>query len=296
MAAPAPSEWSAAYARIQRLADRDVLQLLQRAYRDINRMLAKLDGRNTLSDMVRIEQLQTVKRNLLRAQAEIFQNMGDIIRARRLEAAARATILGSSIDEAIFEAVGKGELAQKLRGSLTAGLNQTIDVAIARITISQVPLAERIYRTAVWMDGRLDRAINSALARGLSAREFAAEARSWFNPGTPGGTRYAALRLARTEINNAFHATSIVQAAEKPWIDNMQWHLSRSHPKPDECDAIAKGGKDGDGIYPPVDVPAKPHPQCFCFVTPISPDEDEFLDNLVSGKYDSYLIGKGASI
>lgn len=293
MPEPQPQEWAQAYARIQRLADRDVLAELRRAVRDINHMLRQIDPNlGRVGDLVRIQQLQTVKRNLLNRQSEIFTRMGDIIAARREAAAAAATNLGSAIDQVLFDAIGQGEVARQLKSSLNSGLAQTIDVAVTRITVSQVPLAQRIYNSTVRANGTIQKRINSALLRGLSAQEFAREARDWFNPDTPGGVRYAAFRLARTEINNAFHATSVIQAQEKPWIDNMQWHLSRSHPKADDCDRLAKGGPKGDGVYPKGEVPKKPHPQCFCFVTPVSPDEDEFLDNLVAGKYDQYLRQK----
>lgn len=293
MPIPEPIDWSQAYARVQRLADRDVLVVLRRAYRDINRMLREIERRPAgVGNMVREEQLRTVKRSLLRAQAEIFRKMGDIIRARRLEAAARAIQLGSAIDDVLFAAAGRTDQARALKASLLTGLESSVEVAMVRMGVSAVPLAERIYRTAEWMNGRLDLKINSALARGLNAREFAKEARDWFNPDVPGGTRYAAYRLARSEINNAYHAMSVANSAEKPWIEGMKWHLSRSHPRPDVCDEYARGGREGNGVYRPQDVPRKPHPHCFCFVTPESPDEDEFLDNLVAGRYNGYLDQK----
>lgn len=292
MSVPEPLEWSAAHAKIQNAAADQILRSIARAHWDIIRMLRALDDRGNVSDLVRAEQLRTIQRAMLRQQAIIWRQLGDTIRAKRLEAAARAIVLGSAIDDVLFEALGREEDARALKRSLLAGAEQTMDVAIARIYVSAIPLSERIYQSRVWADGRIQRLINSALLRGLSAREFAKEARDWFNPNTPGGARYAALRLARTEINNAFHATSVAQADEKPWINKMKWHLSRSHPKPDICDQYAKGGKDGDGVYPVRDVPRKPHPQCFCFVTPISPNEDDFLDNLVAGKYDAYLESK----
>jgi len=293
MPEPQPQDWVRAYARVQQVADRDVLAELRRAARDIDQMLRGIDpALGRVGDLVRMQQLQTVKRNLLARQAEIFSRMGDIIAERRTLAALAATNLGSAIDGALFDSFGQGEIVRQLRASLISGLNQTIDVAVTRMMVSQVPLSQRIYNSSVRANGTIQRRINSALLRGLSAQEFAREARDWFRPDTPGGIRYAALRLARTEINNAFHATSVAQAQEKPWIDSVKWHLSRSHPKADDCDRLAQGGPKGDGVYPKGDTPRKPHPQCFCFVTPVSPDEDEFLDGLVLGRYDQYLRQK----
>lgn len=290
MAIPKPTDWSVAYARVQRLADRDILKVLRQAYKDIDRMLTEIQRRpDGIGNLVRREQLLTVKRNLLREQAAIFNRLGDIVRARRLEAAARAIRLGNAIDTALLDAAGRTGQAKALREAMLRGLSETIEIALTRMGQSALPLSERIYRTRVWMDGRLGRMIDSALLRGLTAREFAAEARAWFNPDVPGGTRYAALRLARTEINNAFHAVSVNNADEKPWVEFMKWHLSRSHPKPDVCDQYARGGTRGNGLYAPRDVPRKPHPHCFCYVTQVAPDEDQFLDRLVAGEFDDFL-------
>jgi hypothetical protein len=238
---------------------------------------------------VREEQLRLIQRNLLREQAAIFNRLGDVVRARRLEAAARAIQLGNAVDAALFERIGATGQASALRQAALGGVDHTVEVALTRMGQSEVPLAQRIYRTRVWMDGRVQNMINSALSRGLSAREFAKEAIDWFRPDTPGGVRYASMRLARTEINNAFHAVSVNHSAERPWVEGMRWRLSGSHPKPDICDEYAKGGGKGDGIYPVQDVPRKPHPHCFCYVTPEVPDEDQFLDALVGGQYDKYL-------
>jgi hypothetical protein len=291
MAIPEPADWSAAHARIQRLAATEILRSIGRAHWDMIRMLNAMRG-GGIGELVRAEQLRTIQRAMLRQQAIIWRKLGDVIRARRLEAAARAITLGSAIDDVLLAAAGRDADARALKRSLVAGAEQSLEVAMVRMSVSAIPLADRIYQSRVLLDGRVQRMINSALLRGLSAREFAKEARDWFNPNVPGGPRYAAMRLARTEINNAFHATSVLQADEKPWIRSMKWHLSRSHPKADTCDLYAKGGREGDGVYPVRDVPRKPHPQCFCFVTPISPSEDEFLDNLVAGRYDNYLNSK----
>lgn len=293
MAAPEPIDWIRGYVRIQQVADREILRVIARAHWDIVRMLRSYEGRPlSISELVRIEQLKTIQRNMMRKQAEIWERLGDIIRARQLQAAALAINLGSAIDDVLLAATGREDDARALKRALTAGTEQSMNTAMARMGLSAVPLSQKIYLDRVWMDGRIQRLINSALLRGLSAREFASEARNWFSPNTPGGVRYAAMRLARTEINNAFHATSVMQAQEKPWISQMKWHLSRSHPKADECDALAKGGKEGDGVYAKNEVPRKPHPQCLCFVTPVPVDEDAFLDAFVAGKYDDYLKSK----
>lgn len=298
--APGPQDWLRAYAKIQRAADAEVMALLRRSLSDINRSIAAAEafGKAGVGEAVRIEQMRRIRAAMLREQAELFRKVGDVIAARRSEAAARASSLGSLIDSLALGAGGRDIEGKLLADALLRGLDQTIEVAVTRMTQSAIGLSERIYRTRVWMDGRVEKMINSALARGLTVRDFAAEAQGWFNPNVPGGARYASLRLARSEINNAYHAISVNQAAEKPWVDGMKWNLSRSHPKPDQCDVYATedGFQMGPGVFPPRDVPRKPHPHCLCTVTPVLPDEDEFLANLTGGRYDDYLARKQAAI
>lgn len=296
---PNPKDWIAAYAKVQQVADREVLAMLQRATADLRRTIRALEALPTggIGRQVRLEQYRRVRAAMLREQAQIFTKLGDVVRARRLEAAARASALGSQIDQLAFSAAGRAAEGKLLADALTRGLGNTIETMVTRMTQSQFPLAERIYRTQIWMDGRVQVKINSALARGLSAKEFAAEAVDWFSPDTPGGVRYASLRLARTEINNAFHAMSINQAAEKPWVNAMKWNLSGSHPKADDCDALANDNSFdlGPGLFPPRDVPRKPHPHCLCCVTPETVSETNFIDSLASGQYDDYLNAKRAA-
>jgi hypothetical protein len=290
-AQPQPNEWLAAYARVQRLADRDILRLLDQSLKDTRRMLRALEKKSNIGAMVRAEQLRTIKRHMLAEQAKIFRKLGDIVSARRVEAAARAVALGTATDAALFSAIGDTARARALGEALSQGLAHSTEVAVTRMTQSSFPLAQRIYRTQAWMDGRVEAGINSALARGLSAKEFAREAEDWFNPNTPGGVRYAALRLARSEINNAFHAISVNSAMGKPWVHGMQWHLSSSHPKADVCDQYAHEDHSrlGAGVYKVEEVPRKPHPHCFCYVTPVLESEDAFIDNMFAGKYDAQI-------
>lgn len=288
---PEDSEWLRAYAKVQTVTDRQILAVLHNAYRDISRMLRALEGKQGIGAAVRREQLLLVRQSILTRLAQIYREMNLIIVAQRLEAGAAAINLGTRVNGVLFQSAGRADLVPLLRDGVMAGMERTIEVVTTRMTQSRFDLAQRIYRSELWTQGQVERLINSALARGLTAKEFAKEARVLFNPNTPGGIRFAAFRLARTEINNSFHAISVNQVAEAPWITGMKWHLSRSHPKSDDCDALANEDRFdmGPGVFPTEQVPRKPHPQCFCYVTPISLDEDAFLDGLVAGKFDPYI-------
>lgn len=147
-------------------------------------------------------------------------------------------------------------------------------------------LSERVYLNTRASIGRIHRTIESGLVRNLSARELAKEVKGLIDPSTPGGVSYAANRLARTEINNAYHWTAREHMASRPWINGVEWLLSGSHPEPDQCDTLAD-----EGPYASNEVPDKPHPQCLCSIIPLLPSEDEFLDSLLGGDYDDYLQG-----
>lgn len=293
MAAPQPEEHLSAYAGIQRTADREILAALRLAYRDVGSQLgalARAGGNNDAS--LQRQRLLAVKKAILEAQAEFYERAGKVIDKRRVQAAARAIQVSGRYDQAVFARAGRGADLRALSESLEETEARAPDALVARLTGSRTPLSARVYRTQAYTQGLLDRRINSALARGLNAQEFAREVRDLVDPNTPGGVRYAALRLARTEINNAYHAMAIRAAELKPWVTGCEWHTSDSHPRPDRCDELNK-----QVFSPPSETPVKPHPQCMCYVTQVIGDpektdqenDDEFLDDLVDGLFDEVL-------
>lgn len=279
---PKPEDTSAAYAVIQRKADAEILRALREGAKDINFQLARLAG--TERAELQRSRLLAAKQAILQAQAEIFDKTGRIVEKRRAEAAARAIQVSGRYDDIAFQAVGREQDARALAAGLEATEARAVDTVVARVTGSRVPLAQRVYNTRAWADNQLERRINSGLARGLNADQMAAELRRFVNPNTPGGTRYAAMRLARTEIGNAYHAMAIRAAQLKPWVTKVEWHNSKSHVRKDKCDEL--NGR----LFDPDDVPAKPHPQCLCYITPVVDDDDEaFLDALAGGDFDEFI-------
>lgn len=291
---PDPLTYQTQRAIVLQAADADVVKLLRELQSDVQKMLREVANRpKGIGRDIREAQLRLVQRNLHAELAKTWRRLGDITAARRSEAAARAAEYNSDVNT--FRLVtgglpGGAELAQAIYNSEVDAAKSGLDRMIARTSgAAYVPLQERVYNSEVGIGSKVDRLVNSALARGLSAVEFAKEVRSFVNPLTPGGVRYAAMRLARTEINNAAHAMSVEAVRDTPWVDSMEWRLSGSHGRPDICDRLAKGGPEGDGRYPKRSVPSKPHPQCLCFVIPVTDDDDEFERKLLSGQYNQYL-------
>jgi hypothetical protein len=282
IAQPEPGDWTVANAQQLRLSDAEVLRMLRDSFNRINKQLKALPADKAVTRA----QLERTRQLLLAEQAKVFERLGDLVNARRLRSASRAAKLSAQSSAALLDAAGATSTADDLYQSLLATSQAGIQAAMARMGLSALPLSQRIYNVRTWMDGRLNRLINATLATGLNAKKFAKEARDWFNPNTPGGVRYAALRLARTEINNAFHAITVQKAIDTPWVPNMSWHLSKSHPKKDECNVIAEFN---GGVYASEKVPVRPHPQCMCYVVPEPIEEDDFVENFLAGDYDDFL-------
>jgi hypothetical protein len=118
-------------------------------------------------------------------------------------------------------------------------------------------LSQRIYRNSQAGVMAVGTIVDRGLALQLSAREIAAQVRGYYHPSVPGGASYAAMRLARTEINNAHHDTTIRVSKERPWVKGYKWNLSGSHPRPDICNTYAD-----KEVFSTANVPNKPHPQC----------------------------------
>lgn len=130
-------------------------------------------------------------------------------------------------------------------------------------------LSQRVYRNAALTSGRIERLIRGGIIQGLSARELAKSVKDYIRPDVKGGVAYAAMRLARTELNNAFHERQKEIITNKPWAMAV-WNLSKSHPHRDACNDLAEGGP-----YEASEVPDKPHPQCLCYLSyELAPEKD----------------------
>jgi hypothetical protein len=116
-----------------------------------------------------------------------------------------------------------------------------------------------------------------------------------------GTVAYNALRLARTEINQAYHWAQKEMAKENPLIIGQKWNLSNSHPLdwpfsaaymgyPEICDYRAYHDHHGlgDGVFPPGEAPPD-HPNGLCYLTDVWKPVEEILDLL--GDPDSDWMG-----
>jgi hypothetical protein len=230
-----------------------------------------------------------MRNQLRRMQAEMYQHVHKSLRDQIKHAASAAAQGEALIDDIMFSSIGVHLPA--MEAAHIAHATSAVENLYSRAAAG-IPLSAQVYKTQSLGSGLVDRAVNRGIALGSSAKDIAKSVRGMIHPGTPGGVSYAAMRLGRTELNNAFHRTQVSQAQRKPWINGMQWNISGSHEQIDECDDYAEEGHypNGEpGVFRPEDVPMKPHPQCLCFVTSVTVSRDEFLNRFMEGEYSTYI-------
>lgn len=291
---PSPAKkanWLVRYIGVQQAYDKNVLVALQQASVDALKSVAKYEGKDNISSKVAIYQSSLVRSEIRKIVRDLFQGLTPVINAGASDAAEAAAKAALSQDAKVLELLfaNPKELAD-YKASLKQTARHGIQAMVDRVLNPQWPLSTRVWNSGAMASGALDRKINSALARNASAVDLAKLVEGDLLPqhvkgGKPGGTSYAAYRLARTEINNAFHAQSIGQAQDSPWVVDMEWHLSlmhKDHPG-DLCESYAR-----EQYFVKADTPPKPHPQCMCFVTPVDTGWEDFATQLKAGAFDDY--------
>jgi hypothetical protein len=199
---------------------------------------------------------------------------------RRIEDAVKA---GESAVEALSR-VAYASLSDDVADELIKGLKAAAESGFKSDAARRKrDLSQKVYRLRALHEGKVEQVIRSGLVAGLSARELASEVYAYVSPTTSGGASYAAMRLARTEINNAFHERQIA-GAKRPGVEAVKWNLSGSHKVPDECNVYAEHEP-----FDPDEVPEKPHPQCFCYLTYVMQPPEKFREALENGDWDQEI-------
>lgn len=281
-------DWLLKYIAVQKLYDKKVVSALQRAMYDAGKSADKLKG-DTIGKRTKRYQANLVRNEIRAVIKTMFKDLVPTIHAGQQDAAEAAATAALKQDAKVLKALFPDPKDRKTwEVSFKQSARHGIGAMVTRIEKTQLPLSKRVYKTSAWTSGNLDKVINSHLARGSSAQELAKAVRKYIDPKTPGGVSYAALRLARSEINNAFHAMSIDAAAQFPWVEEMEWHLSKSHGEEGcLCEFYAD-----EGLFPIDDVPPKPHPQCMCFVVPHAISWPEFENKFKSGLFIEFYENK----
>ena len=182
-------------------------------------------------------------------------------------------------------------------------------------------LSDRIWKLNGTMKKNLQTVIEQSVNQGKSAVEFSRAVEDYLDrPGKPWRTdikpgldvgdkvktsdgrvytikqpratvKYNALRLARTETNQAYHKAQKVSDKESDVVKGTKWNLSASHPQyppsymyngyNEICDYRAKANHHGKGagVYPAGETPWD-HPNGLCFLTSVLKQKDELINTL----------------
>jgi hypothetical protein len=276
------------FARITAHADREILKLLAQAALESKREAERLARHAGFGKLTRAAQQRIIQNALHIQMRAVWEGVGHLTIFGEREAARAALASIDFLDDALWK--GTGKTGSSFRRTIVREANAGIDAYISRHeNINQ--FSRSVYKNNVIARDLITRRVNLGLLRGLSARELAEDVSGLIRPGVRGGVSYASMRLARTEINNAFHFTQIRYTREMPWVEGYVWNLSGSHPTLDICNTMSQANHDGigRGTYKKGNVPGKPHPHCLCYLTTVTTDNGKFERQLANGSYNSYL-------
>lgn len=279
--------WWSRYNSVQTKYDTKIRTALSQSAQDASDQISALASNPTFSAGVKTAQLRLALTEIKKANNDLFKKLTPIITDGQKDAAGAAADGLSATDldylRAAFSSTGDAQsFIKSARTSALLGVNN----AISRITKTDLPLSGRVYRSQALANRWVQNVVNSVLLRGGTAADVAKQVRSSILPSTPGGVSYAAMRLGRTELNNAFHATAITMAEDRPWVTGMRWYLSATHVPsipPEACDKLA------GQIFTVDATPPKPHPQCRCFVAPEVESASAFQTHLTAGYYRDWM-------
>lgn len=254
---------------------------------EAERLIPKLMEKHTTGGKVKAAQLALVLREVKAMQSALWGDLGRVTQSG-VEAAYFKGHEGAG--SVLLNVFNKNGIAAP---ALLAGWREQAKQGIAAVlakSANNIPLSRAVYRTQALASGQVDRIIKRGLLLNMNAKAIAKSVKDLIDPAVKGGVAYAAKRLARTEINNAYKTAQEARYQDEPWTQGMRWNLSGSHPAPDICNVLATQDKHGlgAGVYPVGQRP-KSHPNCLCYLTPEQLDEDDFVEAFVNGDYNTYL-------
>lgn len=274
------------HARVTRETLTRLQQAFEKAYEDVVRILAGIDGDPRLTAQRLFWKL---KRDQLREIAEGLKN-------------GFADALKDGMNLVTLNAAEVSELAETMLltshgfdAAMVSPEFRTLPLAAVdhvwkRIGTDGLTLSDRIWSLEKHVWKRIDGIVLSGIARGQSAVEMAKELQRdilsitkkeqipenlrWTTGISKtvrgrGTIHYNALRLARTEIGNAYHEAEAMAAGASRVVLGLKWNLSPAHGQYDVCDQLAKQDVYGlgEGVYLPGQMPLYPHPNDMCFIT-----------------------------
>jgi cell pole-organizing protein PopZ len=282
--------WLRRYLKAQGPVDTKLRKILVQASEDAESQIASLAKSPTFSAKVKTTQLKMVMAEIRSVLNDAFLSITPVVSQGNKDAAAQAADALTETDveyiKKAFAASG-GDYRDFIEGQRRQAQLQVANV-VSKMYGFDKPLSSRVYRTRYQANTWVRNTVSRQIAIGASAKDIAKAVRSSIRTNTPGGVGYAAMRLGRTELNNAFHATSVNLAKDRPWINGMTWHTSKVHEPNDNGTVEICDYYNGQNFSLDL-VPPKPHPHCRCFVVPEVEPLDTFVTHLTSGQYRDWI-------
>lgn len=268
------------FARSSKEYERDILKMLASAAEDARKRATLLAG------SARGAEYSLRAASLHQAMRQVWEGTGYLTIFHEREVAEAAIASTQMLQKRFYD-----RFPPMVQEMLEYQARSGVDSYISRKE-NTLQLSKRVYGNLALWSGTIDKQINIGLLTGQSAQEIGKRVEKLINPAASGGVRYAALRLGRTELANAFHTTTIRNTREMPWVTGYKWNLSSSHDNDDVCNSLANDDHEGlgPGVFKKANVPtSKPHPQCLCYITTEVMDEDRFIKAWNAGRFRQYV-------
>ncbi len=260
-----------------KISRRNRADVLREADEIITRVFVGRDGRSAF-DRDGVTPLSPYALALNLALAEVQHGavriQGDWLKKHAPDDVWRWLVQGRPRQSVVAEQTRTEQIRDLYRDLLVDTGNLGYDAAHEFVGDDGYTLSNRIWRAGNVTRAKIDQFISDGIASGIGAFELAKRLEQFLTPGRaalrtnkPYGTdaSFDAMRLARTEITAAFGRATMAAARANPYVTQMWWKLSPSHPKIDICDTYEAGSP-----WALNRVPAYPaHPQCMCALIPL---------------------------
>lgn len=269
------------------LTEKQLRAILQDGAEEAERLIPKMIEKNTTGSKIKASQMALVLREIKAMLDALWGDLGGAVKDG-VTGAALSAAQGEDILLKFMNAKG----TDIMKAAFTEQARSGIPNILAKAA-NNIPLSLQVYRTQTLANGEVNRRVNRGLLLGHSAKRIADDVRDLIRPDVPGGVSYAANRLARTELNNAFKTSQELRYRDEPWSKGMKWNLSKSHPDKDICDHYAEADEHGlgAGVYAFGHRPHS-HPNCLCYLTVVQADEDDFIESFLAGEYSEFIDEK----
>lgn len=303
-------------ARQQMLAgDGPRARLLRTLHSEMAAMLVRVQGEADVGTITpqRAERLRrSIRREMRRLEERLTAALSQGAR-EAAELAAEGHAAGTAAAAEIAEI--------SVAADFTSVPREALEGVMVRRGLSQGGTLSETFQTLIRRNAMaaaedIDRAITSAVARGMSNQRLTTEIaaqlardepemrRALRSLGPRGGRTLAAIdegveiqgptlkrakrllydarRIAVTEINTAYTEASLVAAEKSPVVSYVRWRVSSRHwglsSSPDICSVYQATDRHGlgEGIFTPTNCPSHPHPFCMCWQSSVVRPPEEW--------------------